>query len=497
VTWATSNPAIATVNAAGLVTALGAGTVTVSATSEGQSGSATLVITPSAVASVAVNLAASSVSAGSSTVATAELRSASNQLLSGRTVTWTSSNAGIATVSGAGLVSAVAPGTTIITATSEGRTGSATLTVTPASVASVSVQLAQTSVIAGSSTLATATLRSAGNDLLTGRTITWSSSNAGVASVNASGVITALAPGTTTITASSEGRTGSALLTVTAPLVSTVTVSLGAQSLQVGQSTHVTAVARDAAGNVLTGRTVQWSSSAPSVASVNASGFVTAQSIGTAIISATIDGRSGSALLQVTAVAAASVTLSPAAISMAAGELRLVVATVRDASGNILSGRRVDWFTSNSTIVDGAVSGDTAIITGLRAGTVTVSVEVEGRTASIPVNVQVPTTNVCSLIAGASIFGNDGRYLGRFTNRFDSESVLNEFGIHGSRFQTFSTNNEFGTYGSRFSSLSARNPFTSTPPVIVKAGVAIAYYTVNNTLTPSVAPAYALTCNFP
>jgi hypothetical protein len=230
---------------------------------------------------------------------------------------------------------------------------------------------------------------------------------------------------------------------------------------------------------------------------VNASGFVTAQSIGTAIISATIDGRSGSALLQVTAVAAASVTLSPAAISMAAGELRLVVATVRDASGNILSGRQVDWFTSNSTIVDGSVSGDTAIITGLRSGTASVTVQVEGRTASIPVNVQAPSTNVCSLIAGASVIGDDGRYLGRFTNRYDSESVLNEYGSYGSRYATNSTNNDYGTYGSRYGSLSARNPYTSTPPIIVKSGVAIAYYTVNNTLSPRVAPAYALTCNFP
>ncbi len=44
--------------------------------------------------------------------------------------------------------------------------------------------------------------------------------------------------------------------------------------------------------------------------------------------------------------------------------------------------------------------------------------------------------------------GDDGRYLGRFTNRFDSESVLNEFGQYGSRFAANSTNNEFGTYGS-------------------------------------------------
>jgi hypothetical protein len=279
--------------------------------------------------------------------------------------------------------------------------------------------------------------------------------------------------------------------------VATVTVTLSAQSLQVGQSATALAVARAASGDILTGRPTIWSSSNPSVASVSASGVLSASSPGTTVISATIEGRIGSAVLQVSAVGVASVTLSPAAITMQAGDLRLVVATVRDASGNVLAGRAVQWFTSDNTIVDGAVGGDTAIITGLRPGSATVSVQVEGRSASIAVLVQAPVGNVCTLIAGASIVGHDGRYLGRFTNQFDSESVLNQFGLFGSPFAVNSTNNEFGTYGSRFSSLSARNPFTSTPPRIIRNGVFVAYYTVNEFLTPRVAPAFALTCTFP
>ena len=452
---------------------------------------------PSPVASVAVTLGAVQLVVGGSTSATADTRSSTGVALSGRVVTWSASNAAVATVSSTGTITALTPGTTSIVATSEGQSGSATLTVLPIPVANVTVALAQPSLTVGSGTVATVTLRSAANEVLTGRTITWSTSNASVATVNTSGNITTFAPGTTTITATSEGQSGSAVLTVTPVPVANVTVSLAAQSLQIGQSTTALAIARDAAGNVLTGRPTTWSSATASVASVSANGVVSALSVGTTVISASIDGRVSSAVLQVSAIGVASVTLSPTAISMVAGDLRIVVATVRDAFGSILTGRQVEWFTSNSTIVDGAVRGDTAIITGLRPGTVTVSVQVDGRTASIPVLVQAPTTNVCNVIAGASIFGNDGRYLGRFTNRFESESVLNEFGTYGSRFAGNSTNNEFGTYGSQFSSLSARNPFSSTPPRIIRNGVFLAFYTVNEFLTPRVAPAFALTCNFP
>jgi hypothetical protein len=148
-------------------------------------------------------------------------------------------------------------------------------------------------------------------------------------------------------------------------------------------------------------------------------------------------------------------------------------------------------------VVDGFVFGDTVVITGLQAGTAIVGATVEGRLASVPVLVQAPVTNVCAVIAGASIFADDGTYLGRFTNRFDSESVLNEFGRFGSEFSSTSTNNTFGTYGSAFSSQSPRNPFASRPPRIIRNGTFIAFYTTNQFRTPYVAPALALTCNFP
>ncbi|MDH3459351.1 MAG: Ig-like domain-containing protein, partial [Gemmatimonadota bacterium] len=135
----------------------------------------------------------------------------------GRPVSWASSNTGVATVNGTGLVSGVAAGSATITATSEGQSGTAavTVTATPVPVASVDVTPATASVAQGSTVQLTATPRDAAGNVLTGRPVSWASGNTGVASVNGSGLVSGIAAGSATITATSEGQSGTAALTVT------------------------------------------------------------------------------------------------------------------------------------------------------------------------------------------------------------------------------------------------------------------------------------------
>src|SRR5439155_1224428 len=97
------------------------------------------------------------------------------------------------------------------------KTGSATITVTPVPVASVTVSLAAASVVVGGTDQATATLKDAGGSILTGRAVSWSSSNSSIASVNTSGLVTGVAAGAATVTATSEPKNGSAAITVTTP----------------------------------------------------------------------------------------------------------------------------------------------------------------------------------------------------------------------------------------------------------------------------------------
>jgi hypothetical protein len=125
-----------------------------------------------------------------------------------------------------------------------------------------------------------------------------------VASVDGSGLVTGVAEGTATITATSLGHSGIAVVKVrrrpSAPVAS-VTVTPATASVAVGQTVQLAATPKDASGNALAGRVVTWASSAPAMATVNASGLVTGVAAGAATITATSEGQSGTAPITVTA----------------------------------------------------------------------------------------------------------------------------------------------------------------------------------------------------
>src|SRR5438128_3303292 len=214
VTWGSSAPSVASVNSVGLVTGAAAGSTTITATSEGQSGSSAVTVTNVAapVASVTVTPGSASVQSGQTVQLTAIPRDANGNVLGGRAIAWTSSNATVAAVSGSGLVSAASVGSATITATSEGKSGSSTVTVTnvAAPVASVAVIPSSTSVYVGWTTELAAVVKDAQGNVLFGRTVGWSSSNAPVATVSGTGTVTGVAQGSATITAISEGQSGTA-----------------------------------------------------------------------------------------------------------------------------------------------------------------------------------------------------------------------------------------------------------------------------------------------
>src|SRR5207247_944087 len=286
--------------ASGDVTGVTTGAATITATSEGKSGTAAITVSTVLVASVTVSPASASVQVGQTVQLTATPKDANGNLLAGRTVTWASSNTAVATVSASGLVTGGAAGSATVTATCEGQSGSATITVSTVPVASVTVNPATASVQVGQTVQLTATPQDANGNSLPGRTITWSSGSTAVATVSASGLVTAEPAGTATITATSEGKSGASAITVTPVPVASVTVTPASASIQTGQTAQLTATPKDVNGNPLTGRTVTWASSTPGIASVNATGLVTGVVVGTATITATSEGQSGTALITVT-----------------------------------------------------------------------------------------------------------------------------------------------------------------------------------------------------
>ncbi len=169
--------------------------------------------TTAPVADVIVNIAPDDVHVGSVTQASVLLRDSNGNALTGREVTWSSSDAIVAAVSGTGAVTALSPGTATITATSEGKSGSVTVNVLHG-VAELTLRMPQPGLAVGFSIEAADTLRDAGGNVLAGRSVTWSSSNTAVATVTQSGVVTGVGRGTAEITATSEGKSGSATVDV-------------------------------------------------------------------------------------------------------------------------------------------------------------------------------------------------------------------------------------------------------------------------------------------
>ncbi len=182
-----------------------------------------------------------------------------------------------------------------------GTSDTAVVTVTPAPVASVTLNPTSTTVLVGQTAQLSATTTDSVGNVLSGRTVTWVSSNASVAAVSAVGLVTGVGLGSATITATSEGQSNTASVTVTNVPVASVSVTPASATLQVGQTVQLTATPRDSNGNALSGRVVTWSSSTPSVATVSGGGLVTGVAAGSSTITAASEGKSGTASVAVTA----------------------------------------------------------------------------------------------------------------------------------------------------------------------------------------------------
>jgi uncharacterized protein YjdB len=384
ITWASESTGIATVSPTGLVKGVATGTATITATSEGKSGSSNVTVTIPAVATVTLAPPTATIPPGGTTTFTPTLKDANGNTLTGRTVTWQSSNTSVATVNNSGVVTGVTEGTSTITATSEGKSGTATVTVQAGPVATVTVAPSTATVLVAFTQQLTPTLKDAGGNVLVGRTVTWSSNNNNVATVSSSGVVTGVAPGTATITATSEGKNGTATITVNLAPVNTITVQPNPSSVLVAFTTTLTATLKDANGNTLTGRTVTWQSSNTSVATVNNSGLVTGVAPGQSTITATSEGKSATSTLSVSLAPVATVTVTPATTSVAVDATRQLTATLRDANGNVLTGRTVVWSSDDTST---ATVNSSGLVTGKKQGTAHVTATSEGKTDSSTVTV--------------------------------------------------------------------------------------------------------------
>jgi uncharacterized protein YjdB len=219
--WTSSAASVASVNAGGTVTAVAAGSATITASLGGMSGKSSFSVTAVApkLSSIAVTPGSITVNAGATQAFTAiATYSDSSTKNVTATATWSSSATAVATISAAGLATAVAQGSTTVTATLNGVSGTATLTVpAPAILTSIAVTPANPSFDVGGAQqfTAMATYSDSSTQNVTS-TATWSSSNTANATISSSGLATGVATGTTTITATLSGVSGNTTATITA-----------------------------------------------------------------------------------------------------------------------------------------------------------------------------------------------------------------------------------------------------------------------------------------
>lgn len=291
VTWATSEPAVATVDGSGLVTAAGNGSAIVTATSGAVSGSATVTVTQ-AVTEVAVKPAADSLFVGDTLRLTGRAADANGHAVEGASFAWASGDTAVARVDDAGLVTGIAPGRTTVTVTSGGVTGEAQLMVwaRPAAVA-VTPEAASLTALGDTVRLSARVLDQIGN-VLTGVEVAWSSADTIVATVDPAGLVTAAGVGETRVAAVAGEVSGEARVAVTQSTHS-VAVSPAADTIVHGDTLRLSAEAFDANGYPVAGSQLTWSSSDASVATVDASGLVRGVSEGQTTITAMAEDALG------------------------------------------------------------------------------------------------------------------------------------------------------------------------------------------------------------
>jgi hypothetical protein len=342
--WSVSDTTVATVDSSGLVTPLGRGSVTVTATDAsvlGPSGvplsaTAALTVTAANLVSLTVTPATKQIPIGTSQnfVAMGTFSDGTKFPLDPSAVTWTTTNSAIATVASAGGTTGLAEGVVGVTATNAatGIAGRAILTVGDETLVSIAVTPPSVSMPKGLTEALTATGTYSDDSTfdLTGLA-TWSTSAGGVAKVSnatgSAGVATAEGVGTATLTATLSGVKGSATVTVTAALLTSVAVTPLTASLPNGTTLALTATGTysDGSSKNIT-KSVTWTSASPTTVAVsNATGSIgvaTALGVGTTIVVAMdpTTGFSAGATLTVTAAVLKSLAVTPASASVPLGE---------------------------------------------------------------------------------------------------------------------------------------------------------------------------------
>lgn len=388
--WTSSDPTIATVDANGIVTAgQSQGSATITATSATGLTAQASVKVSAPVDKVVAAPESVQVFRGATSTVKAQLLDATGHVIDDRAATWTSSDPSIASVSSTGAVTGVKIGKTTVTATAEGKTATVPVTV----VSPVGgVQLAPTSVqfssLSDNSALAVKIVPATGANV-DGLSLTFTTSDSRVVTVDSKGVLTAIGNGSAKVTGEIDGFSASVDVVVlqAAAVLSTTPKAMSVSA--VGQAATFTVAVVDARGNPIVSPVVAWSSSNESIATVTgtgATGTVTAKQSGTVTISATSNGKTDAVTFTVAPVVS-MLLLEADNTQINVGQTASLSAKWADANGNAISDATATFSTTTPNIA--SVSG--SIVTGLSGGVARIVATSGARTAALDITVVNPS----------------------------------------------------------------------------------------------------------
>ena len=201
------------------------------------------------------------------------------------------------------------------------------------------------------------TVKDSEGQTVSGAGVTWQSNNSAVASVSATGLVTARGNGSATITATSGGKTVTATITVS-QVPATIAVTPDSATLRsIGETIQLTATVRDTNNSPITGARVSWSSNYSGVVNVSSSGLVTARGNGSATITATLGGKTAIAAVTVSQAPATIVVTPDSAMLRRVNETIQLTAVVRDANHSPITGATVRWSSNNSAVASVSATG--------------------------------------------------------------------------------------------------------------------------------------------
>ncbi|MYB99813.1 MAG: Ig domain-containing protein [Gemmatimonadetes bacterium] len=387
--WTSGDTLIAMVDSAGLVTAVGNGRTEITAASGAVSGTATVTIAQQPGAVVVTPSTDTLVAFGDTVRLSAEAMDANGHTVSGAVFTWVSGDMLVAVVDGVGLVTAVGNGRAEITAATGAVSGTADLTVAQV-VAAIEVVPAFDTLFALDDTVRLSVeVTDANGNPVSEPELAWLTGDGSVATVDSTGLVTAVGNGATEVGVTVGEVSGRALITVK-QAVAALTVSPATATLSaLGETVRLVAVPTDATGNPVSEPELTWSTDDGSVATVDSTGLVTAVGNGATEVGVVAGNVAASATVNVRQNPSL-ITVSPAtgAVWVGRDDLQLT-AMVFDANGHELPHPiPIRWSSSDPAVA--SVEPLRGVVTAVASGAATIAASVQDAIGTATITVRTP-----------------------------------------------------------------------------------------------------------